>query len=51
LYCGGAELNLHIWGMSTMGKLHEQFWIEHITIQVEQGNAAHPCRLAGDDAF
>ena len=32
-------------------ELHDRFGIEHVTIQVEQGDAAHPCRLAGEDTI
>jgi len=28
------------------GELHDQFDIEHATLQIEHGDPAHPCRLA-----
>lgn len=31
-------------------ELHDRFGIEHITLQFESGNAAHPCAQAGEDA-
>jgi cobalt-zinc-cadmium efflux system protein len=31
-------------------ELHEQFGIEHITLQFESGNTAHPCGQAADGA-
>lgn len=30
-------------------ELHEQFGIEHVTLQLETGSTAHPCRLAPDE--
>jgi cobalt-zinc-cadmium efflux system protein len=27
-------------------ELRNQFWIEHVTLQVEQGDPAYPCDLA-----
>lgn len=30
-------------------ELHDQFGIEHATIQIERGAASHPCRLASHE--
>jgi cobalt-zinc-cadmium efflux system protein len=30
-------------------ELHDRFGIEHVTLQVESGNPAHPCQQAPDD--
>lgn len=33
------------------GELHDRFGVEHATVQVERGDAAHPCRLAAEGAI
>jgi cobalt-zinc-cadmium efflux system protein len=33
----------------TAQELHDRFWIEHATLQVERGNGAVSCKLAPDD--